>query len=146
MLADYHMHTSFSDDSTYPMEDEIKKAISLGIDEICFTEHVDYGVKVDINCNYIAYINEFNRCREKYIDKITMKLGIEFGMQEHTIHEFQKDFNEYDFDFVILSCHQVDNKAFWTQDFQTGKTQKEYNEKYYEEILKVIKNIMIIVF
>lgn len=35
MLADYHMHTSFSDDSTYPMEDEIKKAISLGIDEIC---------------------------------------------------------------------------------------------------------------
>ena len=47
--------------------------------------------------------------------------------------------NEYDFDFVILSCHQVDNKAFWTQDFQKGKTQKEYNEKYYEEILKVIK-------
>ncbi|CUU46237.1 histidinol-phosphatase HisJ family protein [Clostridium beijerinckii] len=139
MLADYHMHTSFSDDSTYPMEDEIKKAISLGIDEICFTEHVDYGVKVDINCDYIAYINEFNRCREKYKDKITMKLGIEFGMQEHTIDEFQKDFNEYDFDFVILSCHQVDNKAFWTQDFQKGKTQKEYNEKYYEEILKVIK-------
>jgi histidinol-phosphatase (PHP family) len=33
----------------------------------------------------------------------------------------------------------VDNKEFWTQDFQRGKEQKEYQEKYYEEILHVIK-------
>ncbi|ASW43314.1 histidinol-phosphatase HisJ family protein [Clostridium isatidis] len=139
MLADYHMHTNFSDDSTCEMEDEIKKAIALGLDEICFTEHVDYGVKTDLNCNYYEYRKEFNRCKERYKDKITLKFGIEFGMQLHTIDEFQKDFNENNFDFVILSCHQVDNKEFWTQDFQRGKTQKEYNEKYYEEILKVIK-------
>lgn len=139
MLADYHMHTCFSDDSTYEMEDEVKKAISLGIDEICFTEHVDYGVKTDLNCDYTAYIKEFEKCKEKYKNQITLKLGIEFGMQEHTIDEFQRDFDRYDFDFVILSCHQVDNKEFWTQDFQRGKSQQEYNEKYYEEILKVIK-------
>ncbi|PRR80864.1 histidinol-phosphatase HisJ family protein [Clostridium vincentii] len=139
MLADYHMHTSFSDDSTYAMEDEIKKAISLGIDEICFTEHVDHGVKTDLNCDYIAYIKEFKRCKEIYKSQITLKLGIEFGIQVHTIDEFQKDFNQYEFDFVIFSCHQVDNKEFWTQDFQKGKTQQEYNEKYYEEILKGIK-------
>jgi histidinol-phosphatase (PHP family) len=35
--------------------------------------------------------------------------------------------------------HQVDNKEFWTQDFQKGHSQKEYNEIYYEEILKVVK-------
>lgn len=140
MLADYHMHTNFSDDSTCEMEDEIKKAISLGLDEICFTEHVDHGVKTDLNCNYIEYLKEFNRYKEIYNNKIRLKIGIEFGMQVHTIDQFQKDFNENNFDFVILSCHQVDNKEFWTQDFQKGKTQKEYNEKYYEEILKVIKN------
>jgi histidinol-phosphatase (PHP family) len=140
MLADYHMHTSFSDDSTYAMEDLIKRAISLGINEICFTEHVDHGVKTDLNCDFDAYIKEFQRCKAIYGNQISMKLGIEFGIQEHTIDEFQKDFDKYVFDFVILSCHQVDNKEFWTQDFQRGKTQKEYNEKYYEEILKVIKN------
>jgi histidinol-phosphatase (PHP family) len=139
MIADYHMHTSFSDDSTYPMENAITRSISLGLDEICFTEHVDYGVKTDLNCNYNAYINEFQRCREKYKNRIAMKLGIEFGMQIHTIEQFQKDFCKYDFDFVILSCHQVDNKEFWTQDFQRGKTQREYNEAYYHEILKVIR-------
>jgi len=139
MLADYHMHTSFSDDSTYAMDDEIRRAIFLGLNEICFTEHVDYGVKTGLNCNYNEYIKEFQRCKVKYKNQITLKFGIEFGMQVHTIREFQKDFNEYDFDFVILSCHQVDNKEFWTGDFQNGKTQQEYNEKYYEEILKVIK-------
>ena len=45
MLADYHLHTSFSDDSEYPMEDAVRRAIALGFDEICFTEHIDYGVK-----------------------------------------------------------------------------------------------------
>ena len=33
------------------MEDIIKRAIDLDIDEICFTEHFDYGVKVDVNSN-----------------------------------------------------------------------------------------------
>lgn len=140
MLVDYHMHTNFSDDSTYEMEDEIKRAIELDLDEICFTEHVDHGVKTDLNCNYLEYLKEFRRCKEIYKDKINLKFGIEFGIQSHTIEEFQKDFNENDFDFVILSCHQVEDKEFWTQDFQRGKTQKEYNEKYYKEILKVVKN------
>ncbi|QCX32617.1 histidinol-phosphatase HisJ family protein [Caloramator sp. E03] len=139
MFADYHVHSNFSDDSTCEMEDEIKKAISLGIDEICFTEHVDYGVKTDLNCNYEAYIKEFQRCKEKYKNEINIKLGIEFGIQVDTIEKFKEDFDKYNFDFVILSCHQVDNKEFWTYEFQEGKTQQEYNERYYEEILKVIK-------
>lgn len=140
MLADYHMHTSFSDDSTYEMEDVVKRAISLGIDEICFTEHVDYGVRADdLNCDYAAYVKEFHRCKEKYKDQITIKFGIEFGMQVHTVEKYQGVFNKYDFDFVILSCHEIDDKEFWTQDFQKDKTQQEYNERYYEEILKVIK-------
>lgn len=139
MLADYHMHTNFSDDSTYKMEDEIRKAIEMGLNEICFTEHVDHGVKTDLNCNYKEYFKEFKRCKDLYKDKINLRFGIEFGVQSHTIEQFEKDFSENDFDFVILSCHQVEDKEFWTQDFQVGKTQKEYNDKYYEEILKVIK-------
>ena len=47
MFADYHVHTEFSDDSVYPMEEVVKDAIKLGMDEICFTDHVDYGVKED---------------------------------------------------------------------------------------------------
>ena len=47
MFADYHVHTCYSDDSEYPIEEVVKDAISLGLKEICFTDHVDYGVKRD---------------------------------------------------------------------------------------------------
>ena len=41
--------------------------------------------------------------------------------------------------FVILSVHQIENKEFWTQDFQSGHTQAEYNLRYYEEILALVQ-------
>ena len=46
-FVDYHEHTDYSDDSDYSMEDVVKDAIRMGMDEICFTDHVDYGAKVD---------------------------------------------------------------------------------------------------
>ena len=139
MFADYHMHTSFSDDSIYPMEDEIKQAISLGIEEICFTEHVDHGIKEYPDSFYEDYYHEYKRMKTKYDGQIVMKFGAEFGMQTHTITQFQEDFNTHPFDFIILSCHQVNDQEFWTQEFQKGKTQEEYNIAYYQEILDVMK-------
>ena len=47
MFADYHVHTCYSDDSEYLMEDVVRDAISFGMNEICFTDHVDYGIKRD---------------------------------------------------------------------------------------------------
>ena len=40
ILADYHMHSSFSGDSRAPMQDMAARAIALGYQEICFTEHI----------------------------------------------------------------------------------------------------------
>ena len=45
MLCDYHVHSEFSDDSRESMEKQIEQVIALGLDEICFTDHVDYGIK-----------------------------------------------------------------------------------------------------
>ncbi len=45
MFADYHVHTNYSDDSVYPMEKVIQDAIQMEMDEICITDHVDYGEK-----------------------------------------------------------------------------------------------------
>ena len=47
MLYDYHLHSEFSDDSRAPMEAQIERGIALGLDEMCFTDHVDYGIKKD---------------------------------------------------------------------------------------------------
>lgn len=151
MYCDYHVHTVYSDDSDYLMEDVVKDAIDLGIKEICFTDHVDYGIKVDheekekaraphlLNVNYPIYFDEIKTLSKKYKDEITIKAGLEFGVQTHTIFDFEKVFNTHPMDFVILSCHQVEDKEFWTQDFQKGRTQKEYQERYYQELFDVVQ-------
>ena len=64
---------------------------------------------------------------------------MEFGMQVSTVEEFQKLFNSYPFDFIILSCHQVDNQEFWTYEYQQTHTQEEYYQRYYSEIFNVMK-------
>lgn len=163
MYADYHIHTSFSDDSNEPMENQIEKAISLGLDEICFTDHVDYGVKRDrddprgiiirhaieygkeieqelANVDYPKYFNKLHEVKDKYKDKITIKQGLEFGVQTITVNEFVNLYDKYkdELDFILFSMHQVNNLEFWTQEFQEGKTQKEYNDEYYKEIYETM--------
>ncbi|MBQ3383724.1 MAG: histidinol-phosphatase HisJ family protein [Lachnospiraceae bacterium] len=165
MLVDYHVHSEFSDDSRESMEKQIEKAIELGFDEICFTDHVDYGIKKDwaegniewrggdgisssadkldplSNVNYMEYFGKILRMKETYKGKIQIKSGLEFGVQSITIPQYEELWARWNnvLDFALLSMHQVNNQEFWTQEFQQGKTQKQYNEEYYEEILKVIR-------
>lgn len=162
MLADYHVHTEFSNDSIYPMEEVVKDAISLGIKDICFTDHVDYGPYRDwddprgikyrpgdegepeqvalTNVDCGKYFSMIEKLREKYKDKIAVKAGMEFGVQTHTIPEYEKLFRSYPFDFIILSIHQAGDQEFWTNEYQSGRTQQEYNEGYYKELLSVVQN------
>ncbi len=139
MLADYHIHTNFSDDSTYPMKDCIEQAVHLGFDEICFTEHVDYGCSDSFCCDCDEYYRTFTKFKKKYLGTITLKFGIEFGMQAHHKNYFQNIFEKYPFDFALLSFHQVEDKELWNYEFQKGKTQDEYNRIYFEEMYRTCK-------
>lgn len=162
MKADYHVHTAFSDDSDYAMEEVVKDAIAMGLEGLCFTDHVDYGIKKDwdepggmiyrkggvgepdqmpvANVDYPVYHETFQKVQSLYKDKIDLKFGLEFGMQAHTIDKYEKLFARFPFDFIILSVHEVKDKEFWSQDFQQGRTQQEYNERYYEELLYLVQN------
>ena len=102
MYTDYHIHTEFSDDSLERMETHIERAMELGMEELCFTDHVDYGIKPDwdewdkpfeihegkyhiLNVNYPEYFAKLLRMRRIYQGKMVIKAGLEFGVQSHTI-------------------------------------------------------------
>ena len=157
MLADYHVHSEFSDDSVYAVDEICRDAIRLNLSEICFTDHVDYGIKPDIdhpelapvfdgepalNVDYERYFPTLAEVRDRYARDLTVKRGLELGVQMHTIDRYEQLLSRWrgEMDFAILSIHQVDDAEFWTGDFQRGRTQKEYNEAYYEEMLKVVTN------
>lgn len=140
MLADYHIHTSFSDDSTCPMETVVMEAVQLRFDEICITDHVDYFLTVPSHLiDYEAYFREYNRLKEQYKDVISLKIGAEFGVQKETIPCFHRDVKQYPFDFIILSNHQIQDREFWNGDYQKGKTRIDFNRQYYEAILDVLE-------
>lgn len=139
MLADYHLHTHNSDDSKVEMYEYAEKALEMKFDELCFTDHKDYDVN-DLNgIEAKKYLAEYNEVLNKYEDKINIKLGAEFGMQIFNIDKFENLFKSLPLDFVILSFHTVDRKMLWNKDFFEGRTQKEYNERYYQEIIDVTK-------
>ena len=94
MFADYHVHSHFSEDTDFPMELEIQKAIKLGMDELCFTEHSDYDVPTVVNCDYDAYFEEMEKMKDKYKGQITLKTGIEFGIQTHTTKAYEETFRQ----------------------------------------------------
>ena len=153
MRCDYHIHTNYSDDSTHEMEEVITDALNLNLEEICFTDHVDYGVKSDhdqieattkdnqvLNVDYPAYFKEIALLQEKYANRITIKKGLEFGIQTHTIPDFAKLYQSYAMDFVILSIHQVNDQEFWDYTFQKGKSLEQYTFAYYQEMLEVVES------
>lgn len=164
MISDFHLHSEFSDDSTASMESQIEKAISLGMKEMCFTDHVDYGIKSDwtddqikwrggdgigtakdeqaplTNVNYPEYFWKLYRMQKTYQGKIRIRKGLEFGIQTKTVNDYERLIDEYrdQLDFVLLSMHQIDNRELWTGEFMKGMSQKEYNLKYYSELLEVM--------
>lgn len=139
MKADYHVHTDFSPDSSFLMEDCINYAINIGIDEICFTEHIDYGYPSAMQCSLPEYYKEFCRLKPLYKDIINLKFGIEFGAQAHHKSYFDNIAEKYPFDFALLSFHQIEDKEIWNWDFQQGKTWDEYNRIYFEEMLNTVR-------
>ena len=159
MLTDYHVHTEFSDDSREPMETQVRQGIALGLAEMCFTDHVDYGVKKDwdegdieyydgnpshpkTNVDYPKYFAKFREVSEACRGRIELRCGLEFGVQTGTIPRYDELLSRYGekLDFVLLSIHQVDNRDLWTQSFQRGRTQKECYELYYQELYDVMKS------
>ena len=166
MSVDYHVHTEFSDDSQEPMEKQVEQGIALGLKEICFTDHVDYGIKKDweegdiewrggdgvglaleekqplANVDYPKYLEKLKATATRYGDKITVLKGLELGVQTITIQKYETLWEKYgrELDFALLSVHEIDNKELFVGDFQRGLTQREYNERYYQELYDVVQN------
>ena len=141
MFYDYHMHSSFSNDSKTDMEDMIKKSIELGLKEICFTDHVDYDLDADDDwgIDYNKYFDKIDYLQNKYKDNISIKKGIEMGLQKQIINRCASDISQYPFDFVICSQHAINRSDLYFGNFFLNKTQHQAYEHYYMELYDIIK-------
>lgn len=141
MYYDYHVHSNFSTDSKSSMEDMIKNAIDLGFKELCFTDHVDYDVLGEpFEPNYKKYFDNITFLKDKYTNKISIKSGIEFGLQKQIIDKCSYDAKYNPFDFIICSLHSINKLDLYYNSFFKNITQKEAYEAYYNELYTIVRN------
>ncbi len=140
-MFDYHMHTEFSFDSKAKMEDMVKKSISLGLKEICITDHALYDILPTFasDFDYEGYFNNINTLNDKYNNDIKVKAGIELSLQDHVIELCSKESLKYDFDFVICSLHGVDKKDFFVDKYFNSISALNGSIRYYESLLNIVK-------
>ena len=95
-FSNYHTHTLFCDGKNTP-EELVKKAIELGMAELGFSAHSDLCPDLD------GYRKAVRHLAEKYRDKISIKLGIEY--------DYYFDVDTEPYDYVIGGVHYLERNG-----------------------------------
>lgn len=142
MYSDYHVHSLFSFDSEEDLANIINRAICLGMKEIAITDHQEFRWPVknqNPSINTEEYFFAIDLLNDKYNGKIHILKGVELGLMEGTKSKCQNFIHTNSFDFVIGSCHIVNNTDPYYADFWENFTDREAFELYFRTLLKGIK-------
>lgn len=146
ILSDFHVHSHHSGDSTAPMESMILRAIDLGLQTICFTEHNDFdypdspedpGSVFLLNAD--SYLYELIGLKEKYAGKIQVLFGVELGLQPECMRKNAVFAKNFDFDFIIGSSHVCHGRDPYYPAFYEGRPEEEAYREYFSSILENVK-------
>ncbi len=141
MLCDFHIHTGFSDDSDTPPALQIERAIALGMERICITDHHDYDVvsQIDFTLDFPAYLSAMTQLRRQYRDRIRVEIGVELGLQRHIAGYLNELTRTYELDYIIGSRHFIDGLDPYYPAFYEGRTLKEALRRFFEVSLKTVQ-------
>lgn len=109
-LTDYHTHTVLSPDSETPLSAMADAAVAAGLDELCVTDHCDllelYGAPVD-HYDWPPALEQYRQTAPRYAGKLTIRLGLEFGMPHLNPALSRTILDQPELDFVLGSVHNL---------------------------------------
>lgn len=140
--TDAHMHTGFSSDSESLPEEMIQGAIEKGLTAVCFTDHydkdnTDWGAEDIFDSD--LYFEKMLEVKERYKDKIQVRIGVEIGMQPYLGSYYREFIKKYPFDFVIGSVHSVERTDIATKKLFQTRTPQDVYRLVLEETLEDIR-------
>ncbi len=144
ILTDSHIHSCFSSDSDTPCEQIIQTAIKKGMNSICFTDHNDYGYPLEngnlmFALDFSSYVDTLSALKERYKGQITIRIGVEQGLQS----SYSQQINAYDakkqLDFIIGSSHLVYGEDPYYKEYWEKYSVEESIRTYYESMLDNIQ-------
>jgi histidinol-phosphatase (PHP family) len=135
--TDYHIHSTYSDGRSSP-DDYIQDAISAGLFEIGFSEHLTlFRDPEDWNMNPVnisPYINHLQTLREK-TKNIKVKIGLEVDFFKGKEKEIGDFINPLPLDYLIGSVHYLGEKTVDVgPEFYEGKNIDRLFETYFDSV------------
>ena len=144
--ADFHLHSNFSGDCKIPMEEMIQQGIKQGLEIMCFTEHHDdgfpytHGEPTDMfTLNADSYLYELIRLKNKYENQISIRFGLELGIQLDYIRSHLLFTKAHEYDFIIGSSHLCQGRDPYFPDFYDGRSEEDAYREYFISIYENIK-------
>ena len=141
-MFDFHVHTHHSFDADHPMKPLVERAVQLGIQKLCFTDHMDYdydGAGSQFSFSYQAFFDELTGIRHQYGNQIEVLAGVEFGLQPHLVQNYLTDAAQWPFDYIIGSLHSAKKTDIYTGPYFKERSQQQAYLDYYDDMLQIVK-------
>lgn len=111
-LADYHTHSRISPDARRSMTEMAEAAIAAGLDELCFTDHMEpvgWGLTTPRESyDWAALSAEFAAAQEAVGNRIQLRLGVELGDVPWAVDNTERLLSQAPpLDFMIGSIHML---------------------------------------
>jgi histidinol-phosphatase (PHP family) len=138
MRVDLHNHTILCKHATGSMEEYIKKAISLGINDYGFSCHapMEFDKKYRMSISEMdLYESKILELKQKYKNKINILLAYEVDYMSEV--KINKKVLNSKCDYLIGSVHFLDKWGFDNPEYLGEYKKRDINEiiiKYYEKI------------
>ena len=138
-MFDFHIHSSLSFDSNTPAEDIANAAVSAGLREICFTDHWDYFPR-PTDMHSLFSLDEYSRIYDSLsVDGLTVRRGVEIGLNEWNMKDCNALLTQRPFDFVIGSIHFADGYDPYDKEYWEGKSARKAFMDYFEKTYECVK-------
>src|SRR5512136_1630648 len=139
--GDYHVHSTFSIDGRSSIGDMCQSALLLGLDEVGFSEHMDFEQEDPgrSNLDYEGYSSAIDVARETFGDRLTIRKGVEVDYQSRHVKAIEQWLKGRMFDFRIGSVHFVTGKPIDLGGI-TQEALKSLYPAYCKEIILSVKS------
>lgn len=146
-MFNYHTHTHFCGHATGTPEEYVKRAIECGVKYMGFSDHMplkfsdgfEAGFRVKVT-DAEKYCSEISYLKEKYSDRIDIKIGFEMEYYEDMFGEMLKNAVSYGAEYLILGQHYYE-----PENINGAKHSNEISDdaerlkKYVKSVIKAIK-------
>lgn len=141
---DFHLHSDFSGDSDTSAQLMAERALALGLDGLCFTEHHDPDYPPVEECfelDFDAYFPSLAKLKEQYRDRLWIGTGMEFGIQKHLAPQLMRLADTYPFDFIIASCHLLYGEDPYYGGCFAGRKEEDCYADFFREQYEGLKQM-----